>query len=52
MEDILRQVLITGIGGFIGSKLAEYLSSINYEIVGLDKVLNAKIEQKLQNILS
>ena len=46
MEDILRQVLITGIGGFVGSNLAEYLSSMNYEIVGLDKVLNAKIEPK------
>ena len=46
------RVLITGIGGFVGSNLAEYLSSMNYEIVGLDKVLNAKIEQKLQNILS
>jgi len=40
------RVLITGIGGFIGSKLAEYLSSMNYEIIGLDKVLNDKIEPK------
>ena len=40
------RVLITGIGGFIGSKLAEYLSSMNYEIIGLDKILNDKIEPK------
>ena len=46
MEDFLMRVLITGIGGFIGSKLAEYLSSMNYEIIGLDKVLNDKIEPK------
>ena len=46
MEDFLMRVLITGIGGFIGSKLAEYLSSMNYEIIGLDKILNDKIEPK------
>jgi len=40
------RVLITGIGGFIGSKLAEYLFSMNYQIFGLDKVLNDKIEPK------
>ena len=46
MEDFLMRVLITGIGGFIGSKLAEYLSSMNYEIIGLDKILNDKIKYK------
>jgi nucleoside-diphosphate-sugar epimerase len=46
MEDFLIRVLITGIGGFIGSNLAEYLSSMNFEIIGLDKVLNSKIQPK------
>jgi nucleoside-diphosphate-sugar epimerase len=46
MEDFLMRVLITGIGGFVGSKLAEYLSSMNYEIIGLDKILNDKIKYK------
>ncbi|MDC1527705.1 NAD-dependent epimerase/dehydratase family protein [Gammaproteobacteria bacterium] len=40
------RVLITGIGGFVGSNLAEYLSSMNYEIIGVDKVLNNKIQIK------
>jgi len=40
------RVLITGIGGFIGSNLAEYLFSLKYEIIGLDKVLNNKIQTK------
>lgn len=46
MEDFLMRVLITGIGGFVGSNLAEYLSSMNYEIIGVDKVLNNKIQIK------
>jgi len=46
MEDFLMRVLITGIGGFIGSEIAEHLASMNHEIIGLDKVLNDKIEPK------
>src|SRR6056300_1316715 len=46
MEDILMRVLITGIGGFVGSNLAEYLSSMNYKIIGVDKVLNNKVQIK------
>ena len=40
------RVFITGIGGFIGSNLAEYLISMNYETIGLDKVFNEKIKLK------
>ena len=32
------RILITGVAGFIGSNLADYLLSKGYEIVGIDLV--------------
>lgn len=34
----MRKVLITGVAGFIGSNLAQYLLSKNYKVVGLDNM--------------
>ena len=33
----MKKVLITGVSGFIGSKLAQFLKDKNYLIIGLDK---------------
>ena len=44
MEIILIRVLITGVGGFIGSHMASYMSEMNYEIVGLDRILNKEVK--------
>lgn len=38
------RVLITGVGGFIGSNLALYMSEMKYEIVGLDRILNKNVK--------
>ena len=39
------RILITGIAGFIGSNLAEYLLSKNHEIIGIDDLSYGLLEQ-------
>jgi nucleoside-diphosphate-sugar epimerase len=51
MENLVTRVLITGVGGFIGSNLAEHLSSKDYEVIGLDRESNVEVEQKINKFI-
>ena len=33
------KILVTGVAGFLGSHLAEKLSDLNYEVIGIDNML-------------
>ncbi len=44
------KILITGVAGFIGSNLADYLLSKGYEIVGIDDLSYGLIEQVPQKV--
>ena len=34
-----KKILVTGVAGFLGSHLAEKLSDLNYEVIGIDNML-------------
>ena len=38
MNTPLRKILVTGAAGFLGSHLAEKLSDLNYEVIGIDNM--------------
>jgi UDP-N-acetylglucosamine 4-epimerase len=40
----MEKVLITGVAGFIGSNLAEYLLNHEYEIIGVDNLSNGNLQ--------
>ena len=44
------RILITGVAGFIGSNLADYLLKKGYEIVGIDDLSYGLIEQVPQKV--
>ena len=44
------RILITGVAGFIGSNLAEYLLKKGYEIIGIDDLSYGLIEQVPQKV--
>ena len=33
-----RKILVTGVAGFLGSHLAEKLSELNHEVIGIDNM--------------
>ena len=51
MENLVTRILITGVGGFIGSNLAEHFYSKDYEVIGLDRVSNVEVEQKISKFI-
>ena len=38
MNTSSRKILVTGVAGFLGSHLAEKLSDLNYEVIGIDNM--------------
>ncbi len=45
-----QKILITGVAGFLGSHLAEKLSSMNHEVVGIDNMLGGYRDNVPKNI--
>ena len=39
MNKLSRKILVTGVAGFLGSHLAEKLSELNHEVIGIDNML-------------
>ena len=38
MNKSSMKILVTGVAGFLGSHLAEKLSDLNYEVIGIDNM--------------
>ena len=38
MKNEFKKILVTGVAGFLGSHLAEKLSSLNHEVIGIDNL--------------
>ena len=38
MNKPFRKILVTGVAGFLGSHLAEKLSELNHEVIGIDNM--------------
>ena len=38
MNKLSRKILVTGVAGFLGSHLAEKLSELNHEVIGIDNM--------------
>ena len=43
-RDLMKKILITGVAGFIGSKIAEKLINEGFEVIGVDDLSSGKIE--------
>ena len=41
--DFIKKILITGVAGFIGSKIAEKFINDGFEIIGVDDLSSGKI---------
>ena len=40
----LKKILITGVAGFLGSNLANFLVKRNYEVIGVDNLIGGDIK--------
>ena len=45
-----KKILITGVAGFIGSKIASKFANSGYEVIGIDDLSGGKINNVPKNI--
>jgi len=50
MTKSIKKILVTGVAGFLGSHLAEKLSELKYEVVGVDNMLGGYKDNIPKNI--
>ncbi|RZO47899.1 MAG: NAD-dependent epimerase/dehydratase family protein [Candidatus Pelagibacterales bacterium] len=50
MKELSKKILVTGAAGFLGSHLAEKLSEMNHEVIGVDNMLGGYEDNVPKNI--
>ena len=50
MNTSSKKILVTGVAGFLGSHLAEKLSELNYEVVGVDDMSGGYKDNVTKNV--
>ena len=50
MNSPSRKILVTGVAGFLGSHLAEKLSALNHEVIGVDNMSGGYKDNVPKNI--
>ena len=40
----MKKILITGVAGFLGSNLANFLIEKNYEVIGIDNLIGGDLD--------
>ena len=48
---MIRQIIITGAGGFLGSKFSEFFSNKGYFVIAIDKNKKKLNQLKLANLI-
>ena len=47
----MKKILITGVAGFLGSNLANFLIEKNYEVIGIDNLIGGDLDNINKEIL-
>jgi len=50
MKNVSKKILVTGVAGFLGSHLAEKLSSLNHDVIGIDNLTGGYEDNIPKNI--